>query len=198
MKKLLFLAAVILFMPACAREPLNIGGNGGAIVAFGDSITSGTGVAPQAAYPALLESQTHMPVINLGVSGNTMLMGANRMRDIARYNPYMVLILFGGNDAMKSRPLAETEESLRAIIDYTQGLGAIAVVVDTGGNFKMTRYSKMQKKVAEEKRAVFVPAIYKGIFTDRNYKADPIHPNENGHKVIAERIYKVIKPYLKY
>jgi acyl-CoA thioesterase-1 len=198
MKKLIFLAALVLLMPACAKEPVNMNNGGSSIVAFGDSITSGAGVTKEAAYPALLAKETRMPVINLGVSGNTMMMGANRKAEIAQYKPYMVLILFGGNDAMRGRPMRETQESLEAIIDYAQGLGAVAVVVDTGGNFKMSPYSKMQKKVAEEKRAVFVPAVYKGIFTDRSYKADAIHPNENGHKVIAQRILKIIKPYLKY
>ncbi|MDR1683911.1 MAG: GDSL-type esterase/lipase family protein [Elusimicrobiota bacterium] len=196
MKKLLITLFAAFALAACGGGPLNQGNSGREIIAFGDSITDGHGVADGQDYPSLLTAKTGKRVINLGVSGDTMAQGRARMREIAGYRPYMVLIEFGGNDAIRSRPFTQTEESLTAIIDYVQSLGAIAVVVDTGGNFKMNPYSKMFKRIAKEKRALFVPAIMDGIFYKPALKSDAIHPNAAGHQKIADKIYKHIKDYL--
>lgn len=181
----------------CGAKPLNTDNHGTAIIAFGDSLTYGYGAAAGESYPAALSAMLGRPVINLGVSGNTARMGAMRKEEIARHNPFMVLIQFGGNDAIRGRPLAETKAAVEEIIDCVQKLGAIAMVVDTGGNFKMSQQSKMLKQIAKERQAVFVPAIMDGIFYNPKLKSDAVHPNAAGYKIIAEKIYKKIRPYLK-
>ena len=74
--------------------------------------------------------------------------------------------------------------------------GAIAVIVDTGGP-GMGKYTDLMKDLAKEKKALFVPAIMAGIFTDRSLKSDMIHPNAKGYAIIAQRIHKRIKPYVE-
>ncbi|MCL1973176.1 MAG: GDSL-type esterase/lipase family protein [Endomicrobia bacterium] len=197
MKKLIFLIALAALCCCDSKQHITGGGSGVNIVAFGNSITAGYGVDAPLSFPALLQNMSGRPVINLGVSGDTARMGADRKEEISRHNPFMVLIEFGGNDAMRSRPLSETKAALEEIVDYAQSLGAIAVVVDTGGNIKMSPYTKMMTQIAKEKHAVFVPAIMEGIFANANLKSDAIHPNAEGHKLIAERIFKIIEPYLK-
>ncbi|MDR0734249.1 MAG: GDSL-type esterase/lipase family protein [Elusimicrobiota bacterium] len=198
MKKFLFLSAAFCLCAAgYGRAPLNAANAGDVIIAFGDSLTAGNGARADEAYPAALESMVKMPVINMGVSGDTARMGANRMREMAQYRPYMVLIEFGGNDAIRGRPFRETQTAIAEIIDYVQKLGAAAVVVDTGGNFKMSPYTKMMKTLAKQKRALFVEGIMDGIFHKPQLKSDAIHPNAAGYRLIAEKIYKEIKPYLK-
>ena len=198
MKKYLFLSAAFCLCAAgCGQAPLNAGNAGSVIIAFGDSLTAGNGAPPDAAYPAVLESMVKIPVINMGVSGDSACMGANRRQEMAKYKPYMVLIEFGGNDAMRGRPFGETQNALAELVEYVQKLGAVAVVVDTGGNFKMSPYTKMMKKLAKHKRALFVEAIMDGIFYNPQLKSDPIHPNAAGYRLIAEKIYKEIKPHLK-
>ena len=198
MKKFLFLLYALCFCAAgCGRTPLNAGSGGDVIIAFGDSLTAGTGAAAAQSYPAALEDMVKMPVINMGVSGDSARAGANRKTEMARRRPYMVLIEFGGNDALRGRPLGETQTAIAELIDYAQKAGAIAVVVDTGGNFKMSPYTKMMKKLAKQKRALFVEGIMDGIFYNPQLKSDAIHPNAAGYKLIAEKIYKEIKPYIK-
>ncbi|MDR0646382.1 MAG: GDSL-type esterase/lipase family protein [Elusimicrobiota bacterium] len=198
MAKLLFLfMPTVLFFTACEAKLLNINNNGTDIIAFGDSLSAGYGADKESSYPAALAAMINAPVINLGVSGDTARQGANRKSDILKYNPYMVLIEFGGNDAMRGRPFAETQNALEEIIDYVHKAGAIAVVVDTGGNFKMSPYGKMMKRLAKTKNALFIPKIMDGIFYNPALKSDAIHPNEKGYKIIAEKIYKRIKPYIK-
>ncbi|MCL2390295.1 MAG: GDSL-type esterase/lipase family protein [Endomicrobia bacterium] len=197
MKKLIFLILLSILCGCSDVKPLNTDNNGANIVAFGNSLTAGYGVDSAYSFPSVLQDMTGRTVINLGVSGDTARMGADRKEDISSHNPFMVLIEFGGNDAMKMRPLDETKAALKEIVDYVQSLGAIAVIVDTGGNIKMSAYTKMMKQIAKEKQAVFVPAIMDGIFFKPQLKSDGIHPNAEGYKLIAEKIYKIIKPYLE-
>ena len=196
MKKLFIF---ILFLPllcACTKKPLFHNSKAPDIVAFGDSLTYGLGVSRDNAYPAVLSQLAGREIVNLGVSGNTAQQGAMRMHDIGKSMPCMVLIEFGGNDLLQNRPMEETRKALEEIIDYVHGLNAMAVIVDTGGNYQMSRYTKMMKKLAKKKRALFIPGIMDGIFSDKSLKSDILHPNEKGYEIIANKVYAAIKPYL--
>ena len=197
MKKLFIF---ILFLPllcACTKKPLFHNSKAPDIVAFGDSLTYGLGVSRDNAYPAVLSQLAGREIVNLGVSGNTAQQGAMRMHDIGKSMPCMVLIEFGGNDLLQNRPMEETRKALEEIIDYVHGLNAMAVIVDTGGNYQMSRYTKMMKKLAKKKRALFIPGIMDGIFSDKSLKSDILHPNEKGYEIIANKVYEALKPYLK-
>ncbi len=197
MKKLFIF---ILFLPllcACTKKPLFHNSKAPDIVAFGDSLTYGLGVSRENAYPTVLSQLAGREIVNLGVSGNTAQQGAMRMHDIGKSMPCMVLIEFGGNDLLQNRPMEETRKALEEIIDYVHGLNAMAVIVDTGGNYQMSRYTKMMKKLAKKKRALFIPGIMDGIFSNKSLKSDILHPNEKGYEIIANKVYEALKPYLK-
>lgn len=166
------------------------------IVAFGDSLTAGYGAGGvQNSYPAVLERLSGKRVINLGLSGDTADNAPTRLAEVLAQNPDMVLIEFGGNDRMRGGSARRAAEAVAQIVDAVQAAGAIAVIVDTGGP-QMGEYTRVYKKIAKEKQAVFVPGILQGIFNKRSLKSDMIHPNAAGYKIVAERVYKVIKPYL--
>lgn len=196
MKKLLIFILFLPLLGACTKKPLFHGSKAPDIVAFGDSLTYGLGVARENSYPAVLSKLAEREVVNLGASGNTARQGAMRAHDIGRNMPCMVLIEFGGNDLMQNRPIEETRQALEEIIDYVHGLNAMAVIVDTGGNYQMVRYTKMMKKLAKKKRALFIPGIMDGIFSDKSLKSDILHPNEKGYEIIANKVYAELKPYL--
>jgi len=197
MKKILLFALILPLMLACSKKPLYYNSSGTDIVAFGDSLTYGLGVYPENSYPSVLAALTGRNVVNLGVSGNTAAQGVTRISDIGKTRPCMVLIEFGGNDLMHGRSMQETQSALEQIIDYVHGLHAMAILVDTGGNYQMNRYTKMMQKLAKKKKALFIPGIMDGIFNDKNLKSDVLHPNEKGYEIIARKVYKEIAPYLK-
>lgn len=167
-----------------------------AVVAFGDSLTAGYGAPKGASYPDVLSQKLGRPVVNLGLSGDTAVNAPNRLPDVLAHNPHMVLIEFGANDFMRSLSREEAVRAVAQVVDAVQNAGAVAVIVDTGGP-GMGEYTKAYEKLAQEKGAVFVPGIVKGIFHDRRYKSDMIHPNAAGYEKVAEKVYKEIKPYLK-
>ncbi len=197
MKKLLIFILFLPLLGACTKKPLFHNSDAPDIVAFGDSLTYGLGVARENSYPAILSGLAGREIVNLGVSGNTARQGAMRAHDIGKSRPRMVLIEFGGNDLLQNRPMEETRQALEEIIDYVHGLNAMAVIVDTGGNYQMARYTKMMRKMAKKKRALFVEGIMDGIFNDKSLKSDILHPNEKGYEIIGNKVYEAIKPYLK-
>lgn len=200
MKKILLIALCVgllywFFMPK-KTEIKNLHNPGLTVVAFGDSLTAGYGAGKENSYPSVLSKKISRPVVNLGLSGDTGAAAPVRLDKALEQNPYMVLIEFGGNDFMRGVGLDETEKSIRQIVDEVQRAGAIAVLVDTGGYSQMARYTKLYKQIAKETGSVFVPGILDGIFHQNKYKSDQIHPNAAGYEIVADRVYKVIKPYL--
>lgn len=200
MKTIIFIGVIFaLVWYACAGRvaPIkNVGNANSTIIAFGDSLTNGYGATRAESYPTLLESSLGRTVINHGTNGETAVHAATHIEEITAQNPYMVLIEFGANDFMQSVPFEQTITAMEQMVDAVQAAGAVAVIVDTGGTSLMGRYSKAYKKIAREKGAVFVPGILDGIFGKRGLMLDQIHPNATGYKIVAEKIEKVIKPYL--
>lgn len=174
---------------------INFPNNHQAIVAFGDSLTAGYGATAGSGYPEVLARKINRPVINLGLSGDTAARALERLEAVLREHPYMVLIEFGANDFMRQQSRQKAVESVAYIVEQVQSSGAIAVIVDTGGP-GMSEYTKAYKKLAQEKGALFVPGILKGIFFHKKYKSDQVHPNEQGYAKIADKVHKVIAPYL--
>jgi len=196
MKKF-FIVLFLFCLCACSQKQItNYPPNAGPIIAFGDSITYGYDVSAQEAYPALLAKMWDREVINLGISGDTSLNGLARKEELKNLEPSFVLIEFGGNDFLKKVPREQTQKALEDIVDYIHSIGAVAVLVDTGGPGPMKTYTKINKKIAKEKNTLYINGIMDGIFTDRSLKTDQIHPNQKGHQIIAQRINKALKKYL--
>ncbi len=177
-------------------EIKNVDNSGTAIVAFGDSLTAGYGAPKGSSYPDFLARKLGRDVVNLGLPGETAEHAPSRLPEVLAQNPYMVLIEFGGNDYMRNMRMEEAASAVAQIVDSVQAAGAIAVVVDIGGP-GMGHYTRAYKKLAQEKGAVFVPGILKGIFNKKEFKSDMVHPNAAGYKIVAERVYEEIKPYVK-
>ena len=193
----IFIVLFLFCLCACAKKEItNYPPKAGPIVVFGDSITYGYGVKAEEAYPALLAKSWDREVINLGVSGDTSLNGSARKEDLKNLEPSFVLIEFGGNDFLKKVPKMQTQKALEEIVDYVHSIGAIAVLVDTGGYGPMDTYTKINKQIAKQKNTLYIDGIMKDIFSDRTLRTDQIHPNQKGHQIIAQRIDKVLNKYL--
>ena len=165
------------------------------VVAFGDSLTAGYGAPVGTSYPDVLANKIERPVVNLGLSGETAADAPARLAQVLAQRPYMVLIEFGANDFMRRKSTQAAVDAVARIVDTVQQDGAIAVIVDTGGP-GMGEYTKAYKKLAKEKGAIYVPGILKGIFFKSSLKSDQVHPNAAGYAKVADKVHKVIKPYL--
>jgi len=193
----IFLVAGILFFTG-RTEIKNTDSKGENIICFGDSLTFGYGVKPQEDYPSILKKMVQMPVINAGVDGDTSFDALKRIKkDVLDNRPFLVLIEFCGNDFLKGVPEDKTVENIREIILQVQQAKAIAVIVDISAGMFLKNYRYRLSKLAKETGAVFVPGVLSGIITNPCMKSDFLHPNSQGYVIIAERVYRRIKPYLK-
>lgn len=197
MKKIFYLTIILILFTACGKQaPKNYPNSNTDIIAFGDSLTYGQGAGRTETYPFYLSEMLGREVINLGVSGDTSAMGLARVNEIKKYSSYMVLIEFSANDLFRRIPREQTENNLKQIVRQVQDMGAIAVLVDTGGAYPMETYTKIQKQIAKDYNTLFVSGIMDGIYDKKSLKSDQIHPNGKGYKIVAERVKKVIELYL--
>ena len=184
---------------ACAKKEIkNIDSEGEELICFGDSITFGYGVKPGEDYPTLLSKMTNMPVINAGLDGDTSITALKRIKaDVLDRKPFLVLVEFCGNDFLKDVPQDATINNIREMVLKIQKEGAITAIVDVSAGLFLRDYRVKFSKLAEETGSIFVPAVLSGIITNPSMKSDFMHPNPQGYKIIAERIYRAINPYLE-
>jgi acyl-CoA thioesterase-1 len=185
-------------LAGCAkREIKNIDSKGASIICFGDSITFGYGVASAEDYPTALAKLVTIPVINMGIDGDTSIEALKRLEsDVLERDPLLVIIEFGGNDFLRKIPQDVTLKNVKEMVEKIQARGAMAAVVDISAGMFLAEYRRAFDKLAKEKGALYIPSIFSGIITNPRLKSDFIHPNAEGYKLIAQRIYQTIKPYL--
>ncbi len=213
---LLFYCSIVLLLTNCAkREIKNTDSKGKNIICFGDSITFGYGAEQGEDYPAELSKMVNpapsslvppffrrrgvnIPVINAGMSSDTSTIGLIRIEtDVLNKEPLLVIIEFCGNDFIKRIPKEETIKNIEKMIDLCQQRKAMVALVDISAGMFFGEYRSIFSKIAHEKQAIFIPAVLNRVLTNPIMKSDFLHPNASGYKLIAQRIYKAIKPYLK-
>lgn len=165
-------------------------------IAFGDSLTSGFGATQGSDYPTLLSQLLNCPIHNKGIPGETTEHALNRIEEIVRLQPRVVLLCFGGNDGLQQLPMDKTFENLSTMIDRLQESGSFVVLIGVRSASVSDRYAKPFKTLAKEKNVLFVPNILKGVLGSPNLMSDYIHPNDDGYKAIAARLEKTLTPLL--
>ena len=178
------------------------------LIVLGDSLSEGYGVAKDAAYPAVLEKKLHdagkkeWTVINAGVSGSTTASGVGRMKWVFKNKPEVVLLALGANDGLRALKVEESEKNLAAAIEYAQKekvrviLGGLYMPPNYGKDYT-GKFKKMYEDLAKKYKVTFIPFILDKVAGNPKYNlADGIHPNEEGHKIIAENIFKAIQGVL--
>ncbi len=201
--KLILLVPVLfawVFGAGCGSKPVaNTDSLNENIICFGDSITAGVGVGRDKSFCAALSRKIGKPVINAGVSGDTSADGLARIEDaVLNKNPKLVIIELGANDFLRRIPVEKTLANIDAIVQKVQARGAMAVILAVEFSPVNDYYYRGYKKIAQKRKALAVPNIMKGILFDPQLKVDSIHPNTEGHQLIAERVYKGLQPLLQY
>jgi lysophospholipase L1-like esterase len=179
-------------------EIKNTNPTGKNIICFGDSLTYGTGSSKKGMdYPSQLSRIIGRPVINAGIPGDTTARALERLEeDVLSRSPRIVLITLGGNDLKNRVPKETTFKNLRVIIESIQNTGALVIVAGIDIPFWGGGFGKSYEELCDEVGAVLIPNIFKGIMGKRHLMSDPIHPNDAGYKLFAEKFHKKMKPYL--
>jgi lysophospholipase L1-like esterase len=180
-------------------EIKNTNPTGKNIICFGDSLTYGTGTTKKGMdYPSQLSRMINMPVINAGVPGDTTASALERLeKDVLSRSPRIVLITLGGNDLKNRVPRETTFKNLRTIVESIQDTGALVIVAGIDIPIWGRGFGNSYEELCDELGAVLIPNIFKGIMGKRRLMSDPIHPNDDGYALFAEKFYEKIIPYLQ-
>ena len=181
-----------------------------AILFFGNSITAGYGLDKNAAFPALIQDKIdrmNWPyiVVNAGLSGETSAGGLRRIDWLLKKRFDLIVIELGGNDGLRGVPLEETRRNLNAIIDRIIERGPQIKIVIAGmrlppnlGSDYTGAFKSIFPDLAKKYNAALIPFLLKGVGGDRDLNLpDGIHPNAEGHKIVAETVWATLKPILR-
>ena len=186
---------VSLLLAACDRAPtLPKLSPHDVIVAFGDSLTHGTGASNDTAYPAVLALLTGRTVINAGVPGDTTSSGLQRLPEVlAEYKPRLVLLCLGGNDMLKRQPAASTENNLRLLVQTIRASGANVVLIGVPEPKLFGGAPDFYARVAEDMQLPLEQDAFNDVLKDNRLKSDPIHANAAGYRRVAERMAEFLR-----
>ena len=179
------------------------------IVAFGDSLTAGLGLPNESqSYPSLLQKRLEADgyqyeVVNAGVSGDTTAAGLRRIDWALGSGDVRVVILeLGANDFLRGQPVAESRKNLSQIIERVKARGARVLLAgmytttNAGDKYQREIHEAFQSP-ARAHDVPLIPFFLEGVAgrEDLN-QPDGVHPNAEGTKVVAETVYKYLRPML--
>jgi acyl-CoA thioesterase-1 len=177
------------------------------IVAFGDSLTAGLGVAAEDSYPSQLQRRLERDgfqyrVINAGVSGDTTAGGLRRTAWVLKSRPQIIILELGANDGLRGLSLRETQANLERIIQQCRSASIIVVLAGMKlppnyGVEYTTDFESMYPALAKKYHLVLIPFFLDGVAGSASLnQADGIHPTVEGYRIIVDKVFETVKPLL--
>jgi len=196
MKKPLLLF-IFLFLPACEQSTTPVFERmspGAVILAFGDSLTYGTGAAKNTDYPSILSALSEHKVINAGIPGEISRTGLRRLPALLdQHQPELLILIHGGNDMLRRVPEQQTASNLRQMIDMAKQRNIKVLMLGVPKpRFFLLSSAEMYQQIAEEQQVPIDLEILPQVLSDNTLKSDTIHPNSEGYRLMAENIYSLL------
>lgn len=164
------------------------------VLAFGDSLTYGTGASEAESYPAQLASLTGRRVVREGVPGEVSATGLLRLPAVLdEYRPRLLVLCHGGNDFLRRLPKADAAANVRAMVRLAQSRGIDVVLIGTPEFGFLLSPADFYAEIAKEFRIPYEGEVLTKILRDSSLKSDQIHPNAAGYRLMAERVYELLK-----
>ncbi len=164
------------------------------IVAFGDSLTFGTGASEAESYPLVLGQLLARKVVRAGVPGEVTEGGLARLPEVIdEHKPKLMIVCLGGNDMLRKVDEAQTKANLRAIIKAIQSQGIAVVLVGVPKPALLTSAAPFYAEIAKEFGIPYEGKIITDVLYQRDQKSDAIHPNAKGYRRVAEAVAALLK-----
>lgn len=180
---------------------------GQTILFLGDSLTEGYQLSKEEAYPALIEKELKktrkdIKVINGGVSGATTASGMKRLDWYLKAKPDIMVLALGANDGLRGMKLSETEKNLAAVIEKAQArnieviLAGMKMPTNMGEPYR-SNFENVFTKLSKKYSVKLIPFLLEGVGGVPKYNLpDGIHPNPQGHEIMAKTVLKVLESEL--
>jgi acyl-CoA thioesterase-1 len=179
------------------------------ILFLGNSLTAGYGLDREQAFPALIQEKIdslewNYEAVNAGQSGDTTAGGLRRLDWLLSRKVHVLVLELGANDGLRGVPLKVTRQNLQAIIDRTKERYPDVNVVLAGmrlppnlGEEYISRFRAIFPELAKKNGALLIPFLLEGVGgVEELNLPDGIHPDADGHKIVAENVWKVMQPIL--
>lgn len=192
--------ALILLLALCACSGQRVPSlphlsNDATILAFGDSLTFGTGANTDEAYPAQLAQMTGRKVINAGVPGETTAEGLARLPGVLDdSSPDMVILCLGGNDMLRRMDEQAMKDNLSKMTSEIRGrkIPLMLLAVPRPALLGL-KADPAYVELAKDNQLPVENEILAQILSDRSKKSDPIHPNARGYHELAQAIADLMR-----
>jgi len=164
------------------------------IVAFGDSLTFGTGATESESYPAALGQLIGRKVVRAGVPGEVTEGGLQRLPAvIEEHRPALMIVCLGGNDMLRKVDEAQIKANLREIIRTIRAGGISVVLVGVPRPALITSTAEFYAEIAKEFNVPYEGKVVTDVLYQRELKSDTIHPNARGYRKMAEAIAELLR-----
>lgn len=183
-------------LAACNAEPPRLAqlAQADVVLAFGDSLTHGTGTDAEHAYPAQLQSLIGRTVVNAGIPGETTDEGLQRLPEaLATHRPRLLLLCLGGNDMLRRQDLGQAAGNLRAMVRLAKAEGVEVVLIGVPEPRLFSGAPSFYAEIAHEFGLPYEGEVFSEVLKNQSLKADPIHANAEGYRIVAERLAGLLR-----
>jgi acyl-CoA thioesterase-1 len=190
------LALLLIVLAACGEPRARLAplAPSDVVLAFGDSLTFGTGVPEDRSYPAVLSRLIGREVVRSGMPGETTARALARLPAVLEtVKPRLVLLCLGGNDMLRQVREEETAENLRAMVRLIRDQGADVVLVAVPRPALLADQPSFYRDIAREFRIPLEEDVVKDVLYSPRLKSDAIHPNEEGYRRMAEALAALLE-----
>jgi lysophospholipase L1-like esterase len=189
------LLACLAFAAACSDAPkLAPLAPDAVVLAFGDSLTYGTGASASDSYPAQLERLIGRTVVSAGVPGEVSAQALARLPDaLEEHQPRLLVLCIGGNDFLRNLGMAQVAANVQTMVAVARQRGIDVVLVGTPERGLTVTPPAFYAEIAEQLGIPYEGKVIGEILRNSEFKSDPIHPNARGYRLIAERVAALLK-----
>lgn len=164
------------------------------VLAFGDSLTYGTGAKPEESYPTVLAELIGRPVIAAGVPGETTAGGLARLDTVLdEHEPKLLLLCLGGNDMLRRESTSTTEANLRRIVEVARARGIQVVLIAVPEPALFGGPAPFYEVIARDFALPLENEALNDILRDNALKSDQIHPNAAGYRRLAHAVAELLR-----
>jgi len=188
--KVFFIILITSALAACSDDAkLHALDANATVLAFGDSLTYGTGTSRNNAYPAVLEKLISRKVINAGVPGEISKNGLSRLPGlIEKYQPDLVIICHGGNDILRKLDMSKTSNNIQQMISLAKKNNSEVVLIGVPEFGLFLNTVPIYQELADSNHVPIENDAIGNIIGNNSLKSDHIHPNTRGYQLLAEKI----------
>ncbi|OGA66228.1 MAG: arylesterase [Betaproteobacteria bacterium RIFCSPLOWO2_12_FULL_68_20] len=193
--RILLLALLAVLASGCGKPPqLAPLAPDAVVLAFGDSLTYGTGANEEESYPAQLANIIGRRVERAGVPGEVTTQALARLpAALEEHSPRLLLLMIGGNDFLRRLGKEQAEANVRAMVKLAKDRGVDVVLIGTPEPGFTVSPPGFYANIASEFRIPYEEDVIGAVLKDSSLKSDQIHPNASGYRLVAERVAELLR-----